>query len=88
MLPMAESVNILDARNNLSKLVSAAEHGVDTVISRRGRAVARITGMDEQPGATGAGVADWLAANPLPPSAVRAAEALDEQVRAEREGWE
>jgi prevent-host-death family protein len=85
---MDETINIFDARNNLSKLVSAAQRGTDTVIARRGRPVARITHIDVVPEHTAAGVAGWLAAHPLPSSAARTLGELDAQIQVEREDWE
>lgn len=36
------AVNLADARTHLSELVSKAERGVETIITRRGRPVARL----------------------------------------------
>ncbi|WP_243063874.1 type II toxin-antitoxin system Phd/YefM family antitoxin [Humibacter sp. RRB41] len=85
---MADQSNIFDARNNLSKLVSAAQQGTDTVIARRGRPVARITRVDAHDEHSAAGLVDWIAEHPIASSAARPASELDDQVRAEREGWE
>lgn len=38
-----ESVNIFEAKTQLSKLVDLAEHGQDVVIARAGKPVARLT---------------------------------------------
>ena len=42
-------VNLKEARRRLGKLVDAAERGETTVISRRGRKVARLVPMEERP---------------------------------------
>jgi len=39
-------INLKEARRRLSDLVSAAEHGESTVITRRGKKVARIVPME------------------------------------------
>ena len=85
---MSEPVNILEARNNLSKLVAAAAAGTDTVIAKRGRPVARITAVDGTAVQTAGGVAAWLKANPPVPPTARDTDRLDAQIEAEREGWE
>lgn len=82
-------VNILDARNNLSRLVTAASNGEEVVIANRGKPVARLVGVDSVESAqTAAGVVDWLRRNPLPAPASRHSEDLDRQIAEEREGWE
>lgn len=78
-------VNILDARNSLSKLVTAAERGDDVVIAKRGRPVVRLVPV-EQPRHTAAALAERLVRNP-PPS-VRSAAEIDADVRDAREGWD
>ncbi|MEJ3404789.1 type II toxin-antitoxin system prevent-host-death family antitoxin [Rathayibacter sp. YIM 133350] len=85
---MSEPMNILDARNNLSKIVAAASAGTDTVIAKRGRPVARVTRVLSSDELTAAGLVDWLIENPLAASAPRTSEQLDEQIGTERGGWE
>lgn len=77
-------VNILDARNNLSKLVAAAENGDDVVIAKRGRPVVRLVPV-EQNRLTGAALAEHLVRNP-PPS-VRTTAEIDAGIRDARESW-
>jgi prevent-host-death family protein len=79
-----EPVNILDARNSLSKLVAAAENGDDVVIAKRGRPVVRLVPV-EQPRFTGGALAERLVRNP-PPSSRSAAE-IDDDIRDARESW-
>lgn len=84
-----KKVNILDARNNLSKLVSAAVRGEEIVIANRGRPVARLVAMaDETPSHTAAAVYEWLTSNPPPRDSARSTEELERQIAQEREGWE
>lgn len=84
-----EPVNILEARNNLSRLVAAASGGEDVVISKRGIPVARLVAVgDPAPEHTAARAAEWLSMNLVPVHAARTAAALDEQIAAERSGWE
>ena len=84
-----EPINILEARNNLSRLVVAASGGEDVVISKRGVPVARLVAVgDAPPEHTGARAAVWLSTNHVPAHASRSAAELDEQIAAERSGWE
>jgi prevent-host-death family protein len=69
--------NILDAKNQLSQLVKAAQAGVEVVIANRGRPVARWVGV-AAPTSEPAGIAAWLDANPLPTHAQRRAPEIDE----------
>ncbi len=79
-----EPVNILDARNSLSKLVAAAENGDDVVIAKRGRPVVRLVPV-ERNRLTGALLAEQLVRNP-PPSTRTSAE-IDDDIRDARESW-
>ena len=83
-----EPVNILDARNNLSQLISAATRGEDVVISKRGKPLVRIVPIVDEHAHTGTEFGTWIAANPLAASSARAASELDEQIAREREAWD
>jgi prevent-host-death family protein len=85
-----EQVNILDARNNLSRLVSAAGKGEDVVIARRGLPMVRLVPIEaDAPVQHTAGqIAEWLTTNIVPRHASRLAAELDPQIASEREGWE
>lgn len=83
-----EPVNILDARNNLSQLITAATRGEEVVIAKRGRPVVRIVPITDEHAHTGAEFSDWLAANPRPTASPRSASELDEQIAREREAWD
>ena len=82
-------VNILEARNNLSRLVSAARAGEEVVIAHRGTPVVKLVSAGaDVPQHTAAQAAAWLSEHRVPRPAVRSASELDEQIAAEREGWE
>ncbi len=84
-----KKVNILEARNNLSKLVSAVGNGEDIVIANRGKPVARLVAVDDGTlEHTARQAVEWLTTNPVPQRATRSAAALDRQIASEREGWE
>jgi prevent-host-death family protein len=82
------SINILEAKNRLSELVKAAMDGEEIIIANRGKPVARLVCMEPPPPAPPAGIAAWLAANPLPAHARRSADVIDAAIGAERAGWE
>lgn len=83
------AVNILDARNNLSRLVAAAQDGEEVVIARRGAPVVRIVPVTEaMPDYTAGSAAVWMTKN-LPPGTTRPAPGeLDERIAESRESWE
>lgn len=84
-----EKVNILEARNSLSKLVSAAERGEEVVIAKRGKPVARLVAIDEdETRHTGESIAAWLATHPVPLRVRRSPIELDQHIADERRGWE
>lgn len=80
--------NVLDARNNLSRLVARAEAGEEIVISRRGTPVAKIVPVTPKRGWTGRELVEWLEANPIPESQRKTAEEVDEIIRDILEGRE
>jgi prevent-host-death family protein len=84
-----EPVNILDARNNLSQLVSAATNGDDVIIAKRGRPLVRLVPVEHDAAArTAESLAIWLTRNPPPPMAARETSELDAQIAAERDAWQ
>ncbi len=83
-----EPVNILDARNRLSQLITAATNGEDVVIAKRGRPVVRLVPIEDDARSTGAELIAWLQAHPLPSGAARTPDELDEQIALEREAWD
>jgi prevent-host-death family protein len=46
--PVKQTVNIYEAKTQLSKLVDLAASGQDIVIARAGKPVARLTGLDSK----------------------------------------
>ncbi|MCU1478959.1 MAG: type toxin-antitoxin system prevent-host-death family antitoxin [Subtercola sp.] len=83
------SVNVLDARNSLSKLVTAASEGEDIVISKRGRPLVRLVPVaDESSRFTGEQAARWLTTHPAPAYSSRSTDELDAQIAEERAAWE
>lgn len=84
-----KKVNILEARNSLSRLVAAVGNGDEVVIANRGKPVARLVPVDEDPPKyTARQSAEWLTSNVVPAHASRSAAELDRQIASEREGWE
>lgn len=78
--------NILEARNNLSKLIASVESGAEVTITRRGVPVARIVPVDHgRPRATGADIIEWLAAHPVQPEHRRSSDEIESSIRELRE---
>jgi len=82
-----EPINILDARNNLSKLVARAARGERVVLSKRGKAIVQIVPVDSHDHSASS-AALWLTENPAPVKSARTSEALDARIQQERSGWE
>ena len=82
-----EPVNILDARNNLSKLVAKAARGERVVLSKRGKAIVQIVAIDAHDHSASA-AAVWLTENPAPVRSARSTNNLDTRIEEERGGWE
>ncbi|MEP6482747.1 MAG: type II toxin-antitoxin system prevent-host-death family antitoxin [Rhodoglobus sp.] len=87
---MMEPINILDARNALSQLVTAAGNGEDVVIAKRGTPVVRLVPVVSAEGvAHSAGAAArWLRKNPAPVRLQASPAELDERIARERADWE
>lgn len=79
---------MLEARDQLSRLVAAAEAGEDVTIARRGVPVVRVVPFDRRASEAGDRVVDWLERNPLPAEVGRSSEAIEAAIREEREAWE
>ncbi|MDE0545068.1 type II toxin-antitoxin system Phd/YefM family antitoxin [Microbacterium sp. C7(2022)] len=82
--------NILEARNNLSRIISSVESGAEVTIMRRGAPVAKIVPIGEESPTkwTGDEIVAWLNAHPLPPESRRSTEEIDEDILRSREDWE
>lgn len=86
-------VNILEAKNQLSRLIKRAQAGEEVVIANRGEPVARLVPArlpaEASPEAcSGRSILEWLERHPLPDYARRSAEEIDAAIEAEREAWE
>jgi prevent-host-death family protein len=85
-------VNILEAKNQLSRLIKRAQAGEEVVIANRGEPVARLVptrpASDAAPDAgSGKAILEWLVRHRLPDYARRSAEEIDAAIEAEREAW-
>ena len=85
-------VNILEAKNQLSRLIKSAQQGEEVVIANRGEPVARLVPAERSPTApAGTGEArailDWLSRHPLPAYARRSTEEIEAAIVDERESW-
>jgi prevent-host-death family protein len=84
-------VNVLQAKNQLSKLIRAAQAGEDVVIANRGEPVARLVpATAAQKTATGdpQRVLAWKKRNPLSRHLRRSAVEIDAEIEAERAAWD
>lgn len=85
-------VNILEAKNRLSKLIRLMQSGEDVVIANRGEPVARLVPIDpsahESRVGTAAYILEGLKENPLPPHSRRTAEEIDAYIAEERASWD
>lgn len=84
--------NILEARNNLSRLIASVESGAEVTIMRRGKPVAKIVPVVDEPETgpplgSGARLAAWFAANPIRPGG-RTSEEIETGIRELREAGE
>lgn len=78
--------NVLEARNQLSKLIDAAESGEDIVIARRGKPAVRLVPVTDGPArGTGAALAKVFAS--WDPVAPMGDEEIEDELREIREGW-
>lgn len=83
-----QKVNILEARNSLSRLVSSAVEGEEIVIANRGKAVVRLVPMEPTPAKSGKSAAVWLTKNPPPVRDARTRVELEQQIADNREAWD
>lgn len=81
--------NVLEARNNFSKLLAAVDDGEDVVIARRGKPsfrLVKIDDTDEPQRGTGAWFAKWFDENP--PLRERSTEEIEADIREAKSGWD
>lgn len=82
--------NVLEAKNRLSSLIEAARAGEEVVIAKRGVPVVRLVPIEPpavRPG-TGAALARWLEAHPLPANARRSHEDIEAGIAEQRASWD
>jgi prevent-host-death family protein len=78
--------NVLEARNQLSKLIDAATNGEEVVIAMRGKPVIRFVVIDDEPKLGSAErLAQWFEANP--PRHRRSREEAEDEIREAKSGW-
>ena len=84
-------VNILEAKNRLSRLIKSVRAGEEVVIANRGEPMVRLVPVGAPPDASDIGraeaILDWLNTHPLPAYARRPAEEIDAAIEDERDSW-
>lgn len=81
--------SVLDARNNLSRLITDARSGLEVVITNRGVPVVKVVPIGTPDVVlNGPALVEWLEANPLPAHLQRSPAELDAQIAEERESWD
>lgn len=84
-------VNILQAKNQLSKLIHSLDSGEEIIIAKRGKPVARLVPIKDSgtadPGNAGT-ILNWLKSHPLPRYAQRSAQEIDTTIQEERDSWD
>lgn len=83
-----KTVNMLEAKTNLSRLVSSAAAGEIVVIANRGKPVVQLVPVREDPIHSAGNAAQWFVHHHVPGSTPRSSEDLDHQIAQERESWE
>ena len=90
---MRMQYNVLEARNQFSKLLEAALRGEEVLIAKRGRPVARIAALpaegeiEEVPG-NPAWIAQWFEENPIDPESMMTSDEADAHLAEERDSWD
>ncbi|WP_298861138.1 type II toxin-antitoxin system Phd/YefM family antitoxin [uncultured Microbacterium sp.] len=81
--------SVLDARNNLSRLISDARSGIEVVITNRGVPVVQMVPVGRVDAVlNGPALVEWLASDPLPERLRRSPAELDAQIAQERDSWD
>lgn len=78
--------NVLEARNQLSKLIDAAAAGEEVVIAKRGKPTVKLVKVDDEPPL---GSAERLRRifERFPPVPARTQREIDEEIRWAKSGW-
>jgi prevent-host-death family protein len=84
--------NILEAKNQLSRLIKLAQAGEEVIIANRGEPVACLVPAPTRPetrseACSGRAILEWIRRHPAPDYARRSAEEIDAAIEAERESW-
>jgi len=83
------SYSVLDARNNLSRLIADARSGLEVVITNRGVPVARITPIASADViGNGRAIVEWIEAHRPPERLRRSPEELEAQIAENRDAWD
>ena len=81
--------NVLEARNNLSRLIADSQAGEEVVITKRGTPVAKIVPIGPVDVVrSGRFLVEWIEEHPLPDRLTRSAADLDAQIAESRDAWE
>ena len=80
-------VNMLDAKNSLSRLVAAAVDGEDIVIANRGKPAVRLVPVETETTNSGSALAAWLTKNPAPRASARTVHDIEAQLQENRDAW-
>lgn len=81
--------NVLEARNNLSRLIADSQSGEDVVITKRGTPVAKIVPIGPVDIVhSGRFLVEWIEQHPLPSRLSRSASEIDAQIAENRDAWE
>lgn len=78
--------NVLEARNQLSKLIDAAAAGEEVVIAKRGKPVVKIVQIDDDP-PLGSPELLRRVFERFPPIQGRSIEEVEEEIRWAKLGW-
>ncbi|WP_337005342.1 MULTISPECIES: type II toxin-antitoxin system Phd/YefM family antitoxin [unclassified Microbacterium] len=81
--------NVLEARNNLSRLIADSQAGDDVVITKRGKPVAKLVPVGPVDLVrSGRFLVEWIEQNPVPRRLSRSSAELDAQIEESRNAWE
>ena len=80
-------VNMLDAKNSLSRRVAAAVEGEDVVIANRGKPAVRLVPVETVTTNSGSALAAWLTQNPAPRASARTVHEIEAQLQENRDAW-
>ena len=79
--------NVLEARNQLSKLIDAAANGEEVIIAKRGKPVIKFVVVEEElPLGSSERLARFFAENP-PVGPWRSREDIEAEIREAKSGW-